>query len=455
MTKALRICLINPRRMGLVQPAYSVRYMSTIPLSLPLLKALTPEPHRVDLVDENFSEIDYDRPYDLVGVTITTNVSTRAFEISRRFRDRGVPVVFGGFFPTLMTERARPHCDAIVAGEAEYVWRDLVADAADGRLKSLYKADRFIDMAHVPFIPKTCFPKTCFPGDREVLLVETTRGCPYRCDYCSVTAFYGHKFRMRSVEEVVRQVEAYRDRLIFFVDDNIAGVPAYAKELFRALEPLGLAWSGQFSLNRADDPELLRLAARSGCKCLLAGMESVNAESLGEVDKQWARPERYAEWIRNMQDAGIATYGAFMFGFDHDGPEVFQKTLDFCEENHVELALFSALFPIEGSKLYKKLQDEGRIFETDPERFNGQFATFHPGRMTAQELEEGLDFVWRAFYSKKSIKRRLDHLLEEEGEGMPSSLADISVRRFMVNLNMLFRAAIRRWPAPSARREST
>ena len=442
--KGLRIGLINPRRLGRLQPTYSVRGMSSIPLALPLLKALTSEPHRVEIVDENVTDIDYDRPYDLVGVTVALQLSGRAFEIAREFRGRGVPVVFGGFFPTLEMEKARPHCDAIVAGEAEYVWREVLDDAASGRLKPLYRADRFIDMAHVPFIPKDHFPKNHFTKDREVLLVETTRGCPYQCDYCSVSAFYGRKYRMRPVEDVVRQVEAYRSRVILFVDDNIAGVPEYAKKLFRAIKPLRVAWSGQCTLNRADDEELMRLAAESGCKMLFVGIESIDADSLGEVDKGWARPEKYAGQIRKIHDAGIGVYGAFMFGFDHDGPDVFRRTLEFCEENRVELGLFSALFPIEGSKLHERLQAEGRIFETDPARLNGQYATFHPKRMTAGELEEGLAFLWKEFYSKKSIRRRLGHLLMDRKTAAPSDLAGLDVRYFMLILNMALRAAVRR-----------
>ena len=437
--KPLNIALINPKRLGRLQPTYSVRGMSSIPLALPLLKALTPEPHQVEIVDENTTPIDFDRPYDLVGVTVALQLSTRAFEIAREFRARGVPVVFGGFFPTLQMEAARPHCDAIVAGEAERVWGSLLSDAAAGRLAPLYKADRFIDMAEVPFIPREHFP-----AGQEVLLVETTRGCPYQCDYCSVSAFYGRRYRMRPVEAVVRQVEAYRDRVILFVDDNIAGVPEYAKKLFRAIAPLRVAWSGQCTLNRADDPEFVRLAAESGCKMLFVGIESIDAGALSEVDKAWAKPETYADRIQKIHDAGIGVYGAFMFGFDHDGPDVFEGTLAFCEENHVELGLFSALFPIEGSRLHARLEAEGRNFETDPARLNGQYATFHPKGMTAEELEEGLVGLWRKFYSKESIRRRLAHLEGGGGGSAPSDLAGVDVRYFMLNLNMALRAAVRR-----------
>ena len=429
----------DPKRLGLLHPAHTARFMNTLPLSLPLLKALTPEPHRLEIVDENFDAIDFDGGYDLVGITVTTNVSPRAFEIAREFRGRGTQVVFGGIHPTLRPDHVRPHCDAIVAGEAEYLWPRVLEDAASGRLEDLYRADGFIDMADYPFIPKGAFPE-----GKEVLLVETTRGCPHRCDYCSVTAFHGNKFRMRPLEDVIRQVVEYRDKFVFFVDDNIAGVPKYAKELFRALRPLGISWSGQITLDRIDDDELLRLAAESGCNLLFAGLESLNPDSLGEVAKAWARPEKYAERIAKLHDAGIALCGAFMVGFDHDTTDVFARTTDFCDENEIELVCFSVVFPIVGTRLHERLSREGRIFETDPARFNGQYATFHPKRMTAEELDEGIRTMWKEFYSKRSIKRRFGRL-SNRGLQPPTSLADIDARQFLMILNMWAMAALRRW----------
>ena len=403
----LRILLINPKRVGRGQS--SIRYMNSTPLALPTLKALTPEDIYVRVLDENHEEIPYDEHWDLVGITVMLHVSSMAKEISRKFREQGIKVIMGGFYPTLWYEQTRAHTDVILAGEAESVWADVIEDLRKGELKPLYKANELIDLKDIPFIKREFFPKHDL-----VYHVETTRGCPYNCDFCSVTAFYGAKFRHRPIDDVVKQLAEFKDRLIFFVDDNVLGHPEYAKQLFKEIIPLKLSWSGQFSLNHAARTEIMELAAESGCQFLFTGIESLSEENLKAVDKTWARTEKFADWIKMTHDAGIGLYGSFMFGFEGDKPDVFKKTLDFCNDNEIELALFSALFPIEGSHFYKQLKDEGRIWETDSTRFNGQYSTFHPKNMSSKELDDGLRWIWQNFYSRQSIKKRLARLINDQ-----------------------------------------
>ena len=430
----MRILLINPKRVGRGQA--SVRYMNATPLALPILKALTPGDVEVKIVDENHAAIPYDEHWDLVGITVMLHVSSAAIAIAKRFRAQGIKVAFGGFFPTLYYDDAREHVDSVVAGEAEHVWHEVISDLRQNRLKTYYKAEELIDLKDIPFIEKEIFSE-----NDEFYHIETTRGCPYNCDFCSVTNFYGAKFRHRPIDHVVRQIEELKGKAFFFVDDNIMGEPAYARELFREIIPLKIRWSGQFSLNNAANREVMDLAAESGCQFLFTGIESLSRENLQAVDKKWAKPEKFADWIRMTHDAGIGIYGSFMFGFEEDDRDVFARTLDFCEENEIELALFSALFPIRGSNFYKQLQAGGRIFETDVAKFNGQYATFHPKNMTSDELEKGLRRIWNTFYSKASIKRRLGRRMQQQPPGADESGLP-NTTELLLGLNIAFKVAV-------------
>lgn len=430
----MRILLINPKRVG--RGLAAVRSMNATPLALPILKALTPEDLEVKIIDENHGAIPYGEHWDLVGITVMHHVSPSAIAIAKVFRSRGIKVAFGGFFPTLNYDDARRHVDSVIAGEAEHVWNEVISDLRRNQLQSYYKAAELIDLKDIPFIKKEFFSER-----DEFYHIETTRGCPYDCDFCSVTNFYGAKFRHRPIDHVVRQLEELKGKALFFVDDNIIGDPAYARELFREMIPLKIKWSGQFSLNRAANREVMRLAAESGCQFLFTGIESLSQDNLQAVDKKWAKPEKFAEWIRMTHDAGIGIFGSFMFGFEGDDKDVFPRTLAFCEDNEIELALFSALFPLHGSKFYEQLQAEGRIFETDVAKFNGQHSTFHPKNMTSEELEDGLRWIWNTFYSKTSIKKRLSRLMQQQPAG-EDNRGLLNTTAVLLGLNVAFKVAV-------------
>ncbi len=430
----MRILLVNPKRVGRGQAAVSL--MNATPLALLIVKALTPEDIEVRLIDENHQEIPYNEHWDLVGITVMLHVSPSAIDISQKFRSRGIKVLFGGFYPTLNYEEAKPHADSIVAGEVENIWHEVINDLSKNSLKPYYKADKQIDLKDIPFIKKEFYSK-----NDDFYNIETTRGCPYNCDFCSVTTFYGAKFRHRPIEHVIRQLEELKGKMFFFVDDNIMGNPDYARKLFQAMIPLKVIWCGQFSLNHATNHEVMSLAAESGCQFLFTGIESLSQDSLKSVDKKWAKADKFEQWIRMTHDAGIGVYASFMFGFEDDDPGVFSRTLDFCESNEIELALFSALFPIEGSHFHDQLEAAGRIFETDATKFNGQYSTYHPKNMSSEELENGLRWLWQTYYSKPSIKKRLAGLMKKQppatdSHGFPNTSA------LMMSLNMAFKVAV-------------
>lgn len=431
----MKILLINPKNVG--RGLTSTRFMESTPLGLSVLASLTPEDYSVQIIDENYKDIPYEQEVDIVGITSMLHVSGRAFDIARKFRSRGVTVVMGGFFASLWPHKAEDHVDSIVIGEAENVWSTLLEDFRSGILKSRYQANAYADLSNVPFISKKWF------GNEECYHVETSRGCPFHCDFCAVTRFYKGTLRHRPIADVVRQIRECSDKMIFFVDDNIAINKKYAKELFTALTPLNIRWCGQFSINAANDDKLLKLLAESGCKLLFSGFETLNSKNLDNVDKGWMDPQLFPKLIENIHKHGIGVYGSFMFGFEQDTTDVFQQTLMFCEQNKVDLALFSALFPMEGSKLYAQLKAENRLFEKDSSKFNGQNSTFTTKNMTSQELNDGLLWLWKEFYSKHSMKKRVGHLINKlKGTKISARPNNLSMEELMIGLNTAFRVAV-------------
>tara|TARA_B100000959_G_C14958949_1_gene614946 strand:+ start:359 stop:1663 length:1305 start_codon:yes stop_codon:yes gene_type:complete len=431
----MKILLINPKDVGRGQA--SVRFMASTPLGLNILAALAPEEDSVKIINENYRDIPYEEEVDLVGITSMLHASGRALDIAKKFRSRGVKVVMGGFFVSLWPQKAEDHVDSIVIGEAENVWNTLLEDFRSGKLKKRYQTSSFADLSNVPFISKKWF------ANEECYHVETSRGCPFHCDFCCVTRFYKGTLRHRPIADVVRQIHECSDKMIFFVDDNIAINKKYAKELFKALTPLKISWSGQFSINAANDDELLTLCAKSGCKLLFTGFETLNSKNLDDVDKSWMDTEKFPGLIENIHKHGIGVYGSFMFGFEKDTSDIFHQTLMFCEENKLDLALFSAIFPVDGSKFHKQLKAENRIFEKDSSKFNGQHSTFKTKNMTSRELDDGLRWIWKEFYSKPSMKKRVGHMLDKRKKSTLSTQRNnLSAEEVMIAVNTAFRVAV-------------
>jgi radical SAM superfamily enzyme YgiQ (UPF0313 family) len=376
----------------------------TPPLSLGILAALTPPDWDVRLVDETLEPVDYDYPADLVGITVLTNHAPRVYEMADRFRARGRKVVLGGFHVTALPEEAAQHADAVVVGEAEELWPQVLADLLAGGLRPVYRATARPQGFNWVRPRRDLFPKR---GYRLPAATQTTRGCPFRCSYCSVTQFYGHDYRFRPVADVVEELAEMRSPLVMLVDDNIVGNPRRAKELFRALIPLKLRWLSQGSITMAEDEELLDLAHRSGCAGILIGIESLNAAGLAAVGKKFNNPARYDEAIKRLHDHGIAIIGAFVLGLDGDDESVFDRTLEFVLRSRLELAQFSVLTPLPDTPLYSQLDAEGRLFDRDWSHYNGRDVVFQPKGMTAERLFEGTIQVWKETYKLGSIARRL------------------------------------------------
>ena len=405
----MKITLICPefpddyKDYGLKQ--YSDHVVHT-PLSLYILSALGPGDADITIVDENRKEIDFDQPADLVGITVMEAAAPRAKEIARMYQDRGIKVVMGGFYPTLIPEEALKHCDSIVVGEAEALWQKLVRDFRKGNLQKIYRSDSFIDMAEIPIIRREVIPE-----GHHFYHIETTRGCPHRCEYCSVSSFYGNRYRNRPIEHVLEQIREIDETHIMFVDDNIVSNVKYAKELFQRIAPYRKLWFSQCSINIARSDELLALAADSGCYMLFVGFETLQDAGIRELNKGWCDPKSYPALIKKIHDAGIMIEGSFIFGLDHDDEGVFERTVAFCLENNIEVPEFFVLRPHRGTKLGQRLIRENRVTERDLESIPTNKVCFEPLQMSRRELQEGYRWASRQVYSKQAIKKRLSHIL--------------------------------------------
>ncbi len=373
------------------------------PLGLLQVAGLTPPDVEVKLTDEAVEDVDVDYEADLVGISFNTASAIRAFEIAREFKKRGVKVVMGGAHPTMMPEECVQYADSVVIGEAECSWPQLLKDVRMGKLEKFYRCNGFPSLENLPF------PRRDLLNPKKYAVfwtLQTTRGCPYNCDFCSVTRFFGRTYRTRPVRDVIKEIEEMDSKFIVFVDDNILGDPRYAKELFKELIPLRKLWLAQGSLNATKDEELIKLAARAGCRGLFIGFESISEECLREVGKRHNIVEEYRRAIRRLHAFGISIIGAFIFGFDNDDKDVFKRTVEFVYRERIDLPQFSILTPLPGTTLYERFEREGRILSRDWSKYTGNHCVFYPKNMSPEELEAGLRWAYKEANSFLHLVRR-------------------------------------------------
>jgi radical SAM superfamily enzyme YgiQ (UPF0313 family) len=373
-------------------------------ITMPYLAAFVPPHWTVIHVDEAVTPIDFSTKADLVAMTFHTPSAPHAYMIADRFRQSGTKVAMGGPHVTLMPEEAQMHADVIFIGEAEYEWPRFLAAFETGKDEKRYCSIEPPALDEAPFSRHDLFHRR----DHTAGVLFATRGCVHHCDFCSIAVMYKSYLRRRPVEAVAQEYASFRGKVVILWDDDIAGDIPYAKALFRALTPHRKWWSSQASIRAADDDEFLDLAARSGCKQLFIGLESVSQASLDEVSKAFNRVEKYARAIERIHSHGIAVQTGIVFGFDHDTETVFQETLDFLEECGVQNATFNILTPFPGTPLYRRLEAEGRILTRAWERYNSRTnVAFQPKHLSPEALLDGYHYANRRFYSWRSICRRL------------------------------------------------
>jgi radical SAM superfamily enzyme YgiQ (UPF0313 family) len=405
-----RIALISPKgplyrhRGGIFRQ--TLRYM---PLTLPTLAALVPPElnAEVDCLDEGIEDVDPARiEADLVGLTVITGTAVRAYELAATLRKRRIPVILGGPHVTLIPDDAQPHADSIVVGYAEDEWPRLLRDFAAGRLQPRYAQAPSLDLAGRPL------------PDRRVLnrwryltanVFEATRGCVHNCSFCVVPAAWGRKPYQKPVAEIVADIHRQRARQAIFIDLNLIADKAYAGRLFEALTPLAIRWYGLATTLLCDDLPLLDLAAQSGCRGLLMGLESIEQKNLRHNHKSFNDASRYREVVERLHERKIALQGCFVFGLDEDTPDVFLKTARFAVEAKIDLPRFAIVTPFPGTLLYKELDAQGRILTRNWELYDGQHVVFQPAQMTVKQLQEGTERAWKYAYGWGNMARRLIH----------------------------------------------
>ena len=403
----LRIALISPKgplyrhRGGIWKK--SLRYQ---PLTLTTLAALIPPDiaHTVQCIDEGIADVPLDLDVDVVGLTVITGTARRAYELADHFRSRGITVVLGGPHVTLIPEDAQPHADAIVTGYAEDTWPALLRDLVAGRLEPRYTMAPDLSLANRPFPRRDLLPSRRFLTNN---VFEATRGCVHPCEFCVVPTAWGRKPFQKPVADVVDDIRRHGARKLIFVDLNIIADRAYARELFRALIPLNIDWYGLSTVLLVDDPELLELCARSGCRGLLMGLESMSTTNLKGSRKGFNTPDNYATVVEKLHAHGIALQGCFVFGLDDDKPDVFLKTAQFAIDAKIDLPRFAVVTPFPNTPLFKRLDAENRILTYNWELYDAQHVVFQPKHMSVEELQLGIEMAWKHAYSVPNIWRRI------------------------------------------------
>jgi radical SAM superfamily enzyme YgiQ (UPF0313 family) len=378
---------------------------------LQLLAALTPEHHEIQIIDETIGEkVNYDEKYDLVGITAMTTQSSRAYKIAQAFKEKGIPVVMGGYHVSILPQEALQYCDAVCVGEGENIWQEMLEDAENGRLQKIYQSDTLVDLSKVPWPKRSLVSNKRF-GVKN--FIQTSRGCPHSCSFCSIIKFFGHTYRLRPVDNVIAEIKHLKENghlkwnFVFFSDDNICGSPEYARELFKALIPLKIKWGSQCSITIANDEELLALARQSGCVALAIGFESISDQSLKHANKNMGGYEFYKKAITRIHSYKIAIFGLFIFGFDSDDQNVFDATFRFVEDNCLEYAMFSVLTPLPGTKYFDEFEASGRLLHKNWADYDFQHVVFKPLLMTPQELQDGRYTTAKKIHSLRSIFKRI------------------------------------------------
>jgi len=378
-------------------------------LSLPLLAAFTPPEHQVKIVDESFAPDNIEEEVDLVGISVMTDLAIIAYRLADAYRQRGMKVVLGGIHATALPEEALQHADAVVVGEGEDVWGKLVTDASRGQLTKIYRAPGKADLSRRPLPRHDLYPEPSHKGYTPIAYgIETTRGCPYDCHFCSVALIMGRQYRVRPIQGVIAEISSLKRPDLFFVDDNLGMNRKAAKELFTEMIPLGCRWVGEGTVALAEDLELLRLMRRSGCEALLVGFESIQKEVQGSLAKTNRLKITFSEAVRRFHGEGIAIMGAFIFGFDYEDEDIFERTTEFALRNRIDLVELRSLMPYPGTQLYRTLLEENRLLV--PEWWLKEITPgsllYYPKSMTPDAFLKGLERISRDFYSTSKIIQR-------------------------------------------------
>ncbi len=376
------------------------------PLALPTLAALTPDNYRIRIIDEELQSIPEDELPDIVGITTLAHTIKRVYEIADWYRSKGVTVVLGGSYASYMAEEGLGHADCIVIGEAEDIWKVCLGDFEKGRMKKTYRAQKFTPYKTSPL------PRWDLVDTESIvsLGVQVSRGCPYSCEFCLVNKLQGHTMRYRDIDDVVEEIKSLPKKNIFFVDDNLTVNKQYMRTFIERIKPLNISWTCQASIDIGNDENLLKAMAEAGCLYILIGFESVNEQCLKETNKKHNRIDQYEAAIARIHNAGIQIIGAFIVGFDHDRIEEFDNILNFSIKANLPLTMINILGVAPGTDIYKRLEDEKRLYGKSTEDAIGIFPPMRYMNMSQVEMFDKYLETLEKLYSFKTVGEKARRL---------------------------------------------
>ncbi len=398
----MKLTLIHPTIGRKIGQKY-IKTWQMEPLAPAVIAGLTPKEVEVVFYDDRMEKIPFDEPTDLVAISIETYTAKRAYQIASEYRIRGVPVVMGGFHATLCPEEVSQYSEAVVIGEAEDLWEQVLADADRGALNPFYQS------AERPSMNKTVQDRSIYKGKSYLPLglIEAARGCQFPCEFCAIQTAYGRTQNWRPLHKIGEELSTIKKPLLFFVDDNISSNMEHAKEFLRSLIPLKIRWVSQMSINAAHDEEFLQLLAASGCQGVLIGFESLNSENLKNMHKGFNMMKGGFETaLANLRKYKIKLYITFVFGYDNDTAESFKETVKFAKDHKFYIVAFNHLTPFPGTSLYERLEQENRLLYDKwwlDDAYGYNMIPFQPANMTPEQLQQGCIESRRDFYTWKSI----------------------------------------------------
>jgi radical SAM superfamily enzyme YgiQ (UPF0313 family) len=371
-------------------------------LTLKQIAGITPRHHFIKLIDERYENINFNEKFDLIGISITTYSALRGYRIADTFRKKGIPVVFGGYHASLLPEEAKKHADSVVIGEAENTWPQLLKDLESGKLKKFYYNKQVVKANEMPPARHDIGIYTPF-----IEAIQTSRGCPVGCEFCTMSIVEGNTFRGRPIDNVIKEMKSIKTKQIFFVDASLTTNPNYSKQLFKKMKEINKKFKCFGNINVfAHDDKFLQLASEAGVTRWYIGIESISQFNIDQVGKGTNKVKNYVKAIKNIKDHGMMVTGFFMFGFDNDTSNIFDKTLKFIKKLNLDSVAFSALTPFPGTRLAERLENEGRILSKDWSRYNEAIVNIKPRQMTEEELYDGINNLSREYFSYLNILKR-------------------------------------------------
>jgi radical SAM superfamily enzyme YgiQ (UPF0313 family) len=404
---------IRPRHALLINPFYPKdphasfgKHVLTPTLALTSIAASTPADWTVAYWDENLMQgpPPWEPFPEAVGITVHLTFADRAFALARWYRSRGAKIVMGGLHVLSCPEECAPHADALALGEGVQLWGRILEDITAGRLQQRYQGGFQRPYREEPPPRRDLVPQDSFLTTTSLI---ATRGCHNRCDFCYLsTAGLQMPYQLRDPEQIAVEFAANEQPYGVFIDNNLGSRPAYLRRLCRALRPLERIWSAAVSIDVTDDPTTIREMALAGCTGVFIGFESLHPDNIANSGKKSPRPDDYARRVAILHDHGIQVNGSFVFGFDHDRQDVFERTVEWIEANRLECATFHILTPYPGTPLFRQMESEGRLLHRDWSKYDTAHVVFQPARMSVEQLHEGYAWSYRTMFSHRSIWRR-------------------------------------------------